>query len=129
MANEITQESLETSADVAEVAAPAKKARQSRKSDAAAATETTTEATTATPAKKTRAKRGSKITAGKPTRSSDPDAVAPVADRDTAMSAPAETDEIVDLMKFEEENKTLCKQLSEKLRAENADLRKRLGQN
>jgi putative transposase len=45
------------------------------------------------------------------------------------MSAPAETDEIVDLMKLEEENKTLCKQLSEKLRAENADLRKRLGQN
>jgi putative transposase len=45
------------------------------------------------------------------------------------MSAPAEIDEFADLMKLEEENKTLRKQLSEKLRAENADLRKRLGQN
>lgn len=37
-------------------------------------------------------------------------------------------DEFADLIKLEEENKSLRKALSEKLRAENADLRKRLGQ-
>ena len=36
-------------------------------------------------------------------------------------------DDIADLIKLEEENKQLRKELSEKLRAENADLRKRLG--
>jgi putative transposase len=42
--------------------------------------------------------------------------------------APELTDEFEDLIKLEEENKNLRKALSEKLRAENADLRKRLGQ-
>lgn len=47
-------------------------------------------------------------------------------------SAPVATsvdviDDIADLIKLEEENKQLRKELSEKLRAENADLRKRLG--
>ena len=37
-------------------------------------------------------------------------------------------DEMADLVKLEEENRTLRGQLSEKLRAENADLRRRLGQ-
>jgi putative transposase len=37
-------------------------------------------------------------------------------------------DEMADLMRLEEENKSLRKELSDKLRAENADLRKRLGQ-
>jgi hypothetical protein len=46
--------------------------------------------------------------------------------------APATTslnaaDEMADLIQLEEENKQLRKTLSEKLRAENADLRKRLG--
>jgi putative transposase len=36
-------------------------------------------------------------------------------------------DEMADLIQLEEENKRLRKALSEKLRAENADLRKRLG--
>ena len=128
MADENTQETLYTSSNVAEVAAPVKKTRQSRRSKTAAASETA-EATTATPVKKTRAKRGSKTIGGKPTRSSNPGAVAPVAGSNAAMSAPAEIDEFEDLMKLEEENKTLRKQLSDKLRAENADLRKRLGQN
>lgn len=41
-------------------------------------------------------------------------------------SAPA-IDEIADLIQLEEENKRLRKTLADKLRAENADLRKRLG--
>jgi putative transposase len=36
-------------------------------------------------------------------------------------------DDMADLLKLEEENKTLRATLAEKLRAENADLRKRLG--
>ncbi|OWK25349.1 hypothetical protein AJ87_11060 [Rhizobium yanglingense] len=37
------------------------------------------------------------------------------------------TDEVADLIQLEEENKSLRKTLADKLRAENADLRKRLG--
>lgn len=44
------------------------------------------------------------------------------------VTAPAvEMDEMADLLQLEEENKRLRKSLAEKLRAENADLRKRLG--
>lgn len=43
-------------------------------------------------------------------------------------SAPASpADEMADLLQLEEENKRLRQTLAEKLRAENADLRKRLG--
>lgn len=41
--------------------------------------------------------------------------------------APIETDGFADLLKLEEENQKLRKALSDKLRAENADLRKKLG--
>jgi putative transposase len=41
--------------------------------------------------------------------------------------APAETDGFAELLKLEEENQKLRKTLSEKLRGENADLRKKLG--
>ncbi|EPE96623.1 hypothetical protein RGCCGE502_19695 [Rhizobium grahamii CCGE 502] len=44
-----------------------------------------------------------------------------------AEAAPAASDEFADLLKLEEENQKLRKALSEKLRAENADLRKKLG--
>ena len=37
------------------------------------------------------------------------------------------TDDIADFRKLEEENKTLRRALSDKLRAENAELRKKLG--
>lgn len=40
--------------------------------------------------------------------------------------SPAATDEMADLLQLEEENRRLRKLLAEKLRAENADLRKRL---
>lgn len=44
-----------------------------------------------------------------------------------AMSPALAGDEMADLLQLEEENRNLRKQLAEKLRAENADLRKRLG--
>lgn len=45
------------------------------------------------------------------------------------LPAPATaSDDIADLIKLEEENKSLRQQLASKLREENADLRKRLGQ-
>jgi hypothetical protein len=45
-------------------------------------------------------------------------------------NSPASTmDEMAELLQLEEENKRLRKTLSDKLRAENADLRKRLGVN
>lgn len=45
-----------------------------------------------------------------------------------AVSAPASAgDEMAELLQLEEENKRLRKILAEKLRAENADLRKKLG--
>ncbi len=49
-----------------------------------------------------------------------------VAKPTTAATAPV-LDGVVDLLKLEEENARLRKTLAEKLRAENADLRKRLG--
>ncbi|NLS08398.1 transcriptional regulator [Rhizobium sp. P32RR-XVIII] len=44
-----------------------------------------------------------------------------------AVNTPA-ADDMADLLQLEEENRNLRKQLAEKLRSENADLRKRLGQ-
>jgi putative transposase len=45
----------------------------------------------------------------------------------TAKAALSAMDEMADLIQLEEENKRLRKTLTEKLRTENADLRKRLG--
>lgn len=45
----------------------------------------------------------------------------------TTNSAMASGDEFGDLLQLEEENRSLRKQLAEKLRTENADLRRRLG--
>lgn len=45
----------------------------------------------------------------------------------TAKAPVSAMDEMADLIQLEEENKRLRKALAEKLRAENADLRKRLG--
>lgn len=77
------------------------------------------------PAKKPRARRGSVVTA-KDTK------VAVKAPRSKQTGAKIVTameplDDIADLIKLEEENKRLRKELSDRLRAENADLRKRLG--
>nr|WP_205923343.1 transcriptional regulator [Rhizobium leguminosarum] len=51
---------------------------------------------------------------------------APKAESITAAPSVAAVDEIADLLQLEEENQRLRKLLAEKLRAENADLRKRL---
>ena len=47
--------------------------------------------------------------------------------RQRVEAVPAETDGFADLLKLEQENQKLRKALSDKLRAENADLRKKLG--
>lgn len=96
----------------ASVTAPAKRGRKRK--------ETSTEvkpAGQATPAVKARAKAPTKG-AGK-RAASKPSAATPA----------AVLDEIADLLQLEKENARLRKALSEKLRAENADLRKRLGLN
>jgi hypothetical protein len=62
----------------------------------------------AAPAKRTRMKRVPKVA------------------MQTASAAPTAIDEMADLLQLEEENQRLRKMLAEKLRAENADLRKRL---
>ncbi|MDX0018755.1 transposase [Sinorhizobium meliloti] len=55
-------------------------------------------------------------------------AAKPVKQRDTKSTNPLpDGDELADLVQLEEENQRLRKLLAEKLRAENAELRKRLG--
>lgn len=118
--------------DTPAAAPAAKKVRAPRrpKAVAEAATADVSAAAPETPAKKTRAKRGSKQVAAKAEKSvAEPKAAIRVPRATKAASAPVTAgDDIGDLIKLEEENQQLRKQLSEKLRAENADLRKRLGQ-
>jgi hypothetical protein len=113
-----------------------KKTRKPRQAKVAAKTKTAdvSPATSEKPTRKTRAKRGSKQVA---TAKAEKVAVEPmkVATRTprtkVAAAAPVAGveygDDIADLIKLEEENKQLRQELSDKLRAENADLRKRLG--
>ncbi|QFI70615.1 SyrB2 transcriptional regulator (plasmid) [Sinorhizobium alkalisoli] len=55
-------------------------------------------------------------------------AAKPVVQKDTKSTKPLPAgDELADLVQLEEENQRLRKLLAEKLRAENAELRKRLG--
>ncbi|QFI68712.1 hypothetical protein EKH55_3838 [Sinorhizobium alkalisoli] len=55
-------------------------------------------------------------------------AAKPVEQKDTKSTKPLPAgDELADLVQLEEENRRLRKLLAEKLRAENAELRKRLG--
>lgn len=108
-------------------AAPQKKPRAPRRPKAAA--QTAVADAIDTPAKKTRAKRGAKQVAAKgekaPTRAPTR---APSAKPTAATVATVGTfDDIADLIKLDEENKQLRKELADKLRSENADLRKRLG--
>ena len=51
----------------------------------------------------------------------------PGAISDAVPASVTASDDLTDLLQLEEENQQLRKQLAEKLRAENADLRKRLG--
>jgi hypothetical protein len=125
-----------TTTEAPAAAAVEKKTRKPRtpKVAAEASTIDATSAPVEKPAKKTRAKRGSKMVPAKAEKPvATPKAAASRAPRVAAAAfAPLATsvdviDDISDLIKLEEENKQLRKELSEKLRAENADLRKRLG--
>jgi len=133
-------ESVATDAPVKTPAA--KKQRAPRRQKAAA------EATVAAPVAKTakvargRRKRGEQAEDAKPAlvetqlagKSTTKDAIKGVRRKRTARpteqtvaTAVPMIDEMADLIQLEEENKRLRKTLADKLRAENADLRKRLG--
>lgn len=87
--------------------------------------------------KKTRSKRGSKNAVaevkpsarrgGRKAKAAVDSTVEPASQ--TVSPTTAASDEMEDLLQLEQENQRLRKLLAEKLRAENADLRKRLGLN
>lgn len=136
MADEIdTGRVVEGIATETATAPAAKKTRAPRRSKIVAETVTASARAEKEPAKAPKAKRGSNVPAAPKAVNA---AVAKKATTKTSRVAVAKKDvaapvglleDIADLIKLEEENKSLRKQLSEKLRAENADLRKRLGQN
>lgn len=112
-----------------------KKKRAPRRPKAATetvATSTATHAAAETPAKAPRAKRGPKAAVAKAAKTVETKQPAKKASRSVAVgkkTAPVGAlDDIAELIKLEEENKSLRVQLATKLRDENADLRKRLGQ-
>lgn len=105
-----TRAKASKSASAAAVTAVPEKTGKERKKRAprAKAAAASSENAAAAPAKKTRATAATAKAAA---------TVAPV----------SATDEMADLLRLEDENKRLRQSLAEKLRAENADLRKRLG--
>lgn len=135
MADE-TSESVNTETSTAETKAPVaepKKQRAPRGLKSAATTATDETADPSAPAvpskraKATRAKKAKPTVADvKPVKQTrQPRASATFPD---AVATPVTAfDEMADLLQLEEENKKLRKQLAEKLRTENTDLRKRLG--
>lgn len=120
--------SNEASIDATGAASTPKKTRKPRTPKVATSDAIASEV----PSKKPRAKRGSKATAettAKPGRRKQVRNV-PSAPQEATVVATStgQHDDIASLVQLEEENKSLRKQLFEKLNAENADLRKRLGQ-
>jgi len=121
-------------ADTPAVAAPdvAKKERKPRARKAASETisaEVSAQPAAASNAAADKPKRGRKAKSeqGATTARRAPVKRAPkVVQAATAPSVAATVDEFADLLQLEEENQRLRKLLAEKLRAENADLRKRL---
>jgi putative transposase len=113
-----------------------KKTRAPRKPKAAP--EAVADTSVSAPVKKTRGPAKKAVATSVPV-AAEPAAKAPVpAKKATAakaqpvkrapkVAAPVDTDGFADLLKLEDENQKLRKQLSGKLRAENADLRKKLG--
>jgi hypothetical protein len=135
--------SMSPATDTPPVEGPAapkeKKTRALRKPKAAS--EAVVAASVSAPAKKTRGPGKKKPVASEGTVSA-PVAKAPAASKKPAAianaqpakrgprkvdAAPAPIDGFSELLKLEEENQKLRKALSEKLRAENAELRKKLG--
>lgn len=112
--------------------APVKKTRVRRQSAVAEAVATAAPVVTEKPAKApTRRKPGNQgsaanlaSVAAKAAAVKGPPKAKPA---QPTVRPPAAVDEMTELLQLEEENKKLRKALSEKLRAENADLRKRLG--
>lgn len=135
MADDTTLETTPTT-ETPTATAVEKKTRKPRtpKVEAEAATSDVSAQAVEKPAKKTRAKWGSKIVATKAGKSAAESKKVTTPPQRAQIEASAPTasveviDDIADLIRLEEENKQLRKQLSEKLRTENADLRKRLGQ-
>lgn len=122
MADETMTETAATT-EAPTVAPAEKKTRKPRATKAVAETSSEIAHLSAEqPVKKARAKRGSKTAPVKAeTAAAEVKKVAARTPRAMAV------DDIADLIKLEEENKQLRKELSDKLRSENADLRKRLG--
>lgn len=114
---------------------PEPKKRGPRAKKAAPETVTTDALVDAPAVKKTRAKRGSKNAAaevkpvvrrgGRKAKAAVESTVEPATQAVSPIRAAGE--EMEDLLQLEQENQRLRKLLAEKLRAENADLRKRLG--
>jgi len=135
MADESTAEPTATTETPA--AAPIQKKTRRPRTPKGAAEDSAIDSTAAhgeTHSKTTRAMRGFKTAPVKAEKTvAVPTTTTIRAPRVASTSTPAATsaeiiDDIADLIKLEEENKQLRKELSEKLRAENAGLRKRLGQ-
>ena len=123
MADEINTITPDDAPAVAETPVVPKKERKPRAKRAIASVDTATEF--APPAKQRRGRKA------KPTEEAAPAKRAPVKRTPKAeQTAPAvpvpASDEMADLLQLEEENQRLRTLLAEKLRAENADLRKRL---
>lgn len=136
--------------DGAETQSPApapepKKPRAPRQKRASAASQSETSAKAAKPARQPRKKRGEAVTVpveaavaaitAAPVAVKGPRKARAVKAAASDIASPAvqvsasDGDEFADLIQLEEENKRLRKALSDKLRAENADLRKKLGMN
>lgn len=136
--NETSVTSEVVAKDVPVTAAQPKKQRAARRPKAVAEAAASTPAVVAAKVPKTRKKRGEALAAApavvdKPVVAKGP-AKNSIKAKLVKQAAPAKMspakagDEMADLIQLEEENKKLRKTLAEKLRAENADLRKRLGQ-
>jgi hypothetical protein len=122
-----------TDADTAAVAAPDVPKKERKPRARKAAPETASAAVSAQPAAASNAaavkpKRGRKAKSdeGATIAKRAPVKRAPKAVQAATAPSVAAVDEFADLLQLEEENQRLRKQLAEKLRAENADLRKRL---
>lgn len=118
-----------------EVAAPKKRGPRAKKATADA---TTAEASVASPARRGRRRKDASAdvnavqtkTGRKPrVKGAAKAAAKSVLPKSSEVAPVSVLDEITDLLQLEEENARLRKALAEKLRAENADLRKRLGRN
>lgn len=129
----VDENDTDASAQPTEVAAPItapepKKARAKRRTPAELALVAAAKAQ-----KPGRGKKAALAETGKPTIASKPvSAKAPAktvafVNPPLSQTSAATVDDFADLLQLEEENSHLRKALSDKLRAENADLRKRLG--